>query len=256
MMEGILITMRNGRETVPQFDVIHLEVSGRCQLDCPYCYSKSGTELAVGEWQALVEELAPLTRQFTLGGGEPLLYDGLGVIVETIHRLGLPVSLTTNGLLLGAKGDLVSALDAVSVSYHGDLEVLREGLALLERMGIQRMVNFIMLDQDKPRFGAILEACKTFEAALVLLAPKHTADYDKAWFLARALAAPGIKVGLDGLAVGCCTAGRKFFTVASDGRFMQCSFVRRPWAIGEPAEAFGCLKEVSDEVGIPAEGSV
>jgi len=173
MMEAILITMRNGKRTMPKFDVIHLEVSGQCQLNCPYCYSESGTELAVGEWQSLMEELAPLTRQFTLGGGEPLLYDGLGDIVETIHRLGLPVSLTTNGLLLGAKGDLVSALDAVSVSYHGDLEVLREGLALLERMGIQRMVNFIMLDQDKPRFGAILEACKTFGAALVLLAPKH-----------------------------------------------------------------------------------
>jgi len=240
----------------PKFEVIHLEVSGRCQLNCPYCYSKSGTELAASEWQALVKKLAPLTKQFTLGGGEPLLYDGLGDIVETIHRLGLPVSLTTNGLLLSAKRDLVSALDAASVSYHGDLEVLREGLASLKRMGIQRMVNFIMLDRDKPRFGEVLEACKTFGAALVLLAPKHTANYDKAWFLARALAAPGVQVGLDGLAVGRCTAGRRFFTVASDGCFMQCSFVREPWAIGEPAKAFGCLKEANDEVGIPAESPV
>jgi len=225
----------------PKFEVIHLEVSGRCQLNCPHCYSRSGTELAVGEWQALVKELTPLTKQFTLGGGEPLLYDGLGDVVETIHRLGLPVSLTTNGLLLSAKRDLVSALDAVSVSYHGDLEVLREGLALLERMGVQRMVNFIMLDQDKPHFGKVLEICKTFGAALVLLAPKHTANYDTAWFLARALAAPGVQVGLDGLAVGRCAAGRRFFTVASDGRFLQCSFVREKWMIGEPVRPFGCL---------------
>jgi len=241
---------------MPKFDVIHLEVSGWCQLDCPYCYSKSRTELAVGEWQALVEELALLTKQFTLGGGEPLLYDGLGDIVETIHRLGLPVSLTTNGLLLSAKRGLISALDAVSVSYHGDLEVLREGLALLDRLGVQRMVNFIMLDQDKPHFGEVLKACKTFKAALVLLAPKHTADYDKAWFLARALETPGVQVGLDGLAVGRCTAGSRFFTVASDGSFMQCSFMRRPWAVGDPVEAFGCLKEVEDEMGIATESSV
>jgi len=226
----------------PKFEVIHLEVSGRCQLNCPYCYSRSGTEMPVCEWQALAEELAPLTKQFTLGGGEPLLYDGLGDIIETMHRLGLPVSLTTNGLLLSAKRDLVSVLDAVSISYHGDLEVLREGLALLERMDVQRMVNFIMLDQNKPSFGEILEACKAFKAALVLLAPKHTAEYDKAWFLARALAAPGVEVGLDGLAVGRCTAGRKFFTVASDGRFMQCSFVRKPWTIGGPVKTFGCLR--------------
>jgi len=246
----------SGRRNMPRFEVIHLEVSGRCQLNCPYCYSKSGTELAVSEWQALVEELAPLTKQFTLGGGEPLLYDDLGDIIETIHRLGLPVSLTTNGLLLSEKRDLVSALDAVSVSYHGDLGVLRKGLALLERMGVQRMVNLIMLDRDKPCFGEVLEACKIFKAALVLLAPKHTMDYDKAWFLARALATPGVQVGLDGLAVGRCTAGSKFFTVASDGRFMQCSFVRRPWAVGDPVEAFGCLKEVDHEVGIAAESSV
>jgi len=57
MMEGTLITMRNGKKTMPKFDVIHLEVSGRCQLNCPYCYSKSGTELAVGEWLALVKSL-------------------------------------------------------------------------------------------------------------------------------------------------------------------------------------------------------
>ena len=228
----------------PKFEVIHLEVSGRCQLNCPYCYSRSGAEMPVGEWQALVKELAPLTKQFTLGGGEPLLYDGLGDIVETIHRLGLPVSLTTNGLLLSEKRDLVSALDAVSISYHGDLEVLREGLALLERMGVQRMANFVMLDRDKPRFGAVLEACKTFGAALVLLAPKHTAEYDKAWFLARALAAPGVQVGLDGLAVGRCTAGNRFFTVASDGRFMQCSFVREPWAIGWPVKSFECVSKL------------
>jgi len=240
----------------PKFEVIHLEVSGRCQLDCPYCYSKTGPELAVSEWQALVKKLAPLTKQFTLGGGEPLLYEGLGDIIETIHRLGLPVSLTTNGLLLSAKRDLVSVLDAVSVSFHGDLEVLREGLALLERMGIQRMVNFIMLDQDKPYFGKVLNICRTSGAALVLLAPKHTVDYDKAWFVARALAASGVDVGLDGLAVGRCTAGRRFFTVASDGCFMQCSFVREPWAIGEPAKAFGCLKEMKNEVGITVEGSV
>jgi len=228
-----------------KFEAIHLEVSGRCQLNCPYCYSRSGAEMPVGEWQALVEELAPLARQLTLGGGEPLLYDGLGDIVETIHRLGLPVSLTTNGLLLNEKRDLVSVLDAVSVSYHGDPEVLREGLASLERMGVQRMANFVMLDRDKPRFGEVLEACETFGAALVLLAPKHTADYDKAWFLARALAAPGVQVGLDGLAVGRCTAGRRFFTVASDGRFMQCSFVREPWVIGDPVHEFGCCQEVA-----------
>ena len=229
---------------MPQFDVIHLEVSGRCQLNCPHCYSRSGTELAVGEWQALVKELAPLTKQFTLGGGEPLLYDGLGDIVETIHRLGLPVSLTTNGLLLNEKRDLVPILDAVSISYHGDLGVLCEGLASLERMGVQRMVNFVMLDRDKPRFGEILEACRTFKAALVLLAPKHTAEYDKAWFLARALAAPGVQVGLDGLAVGRCTAGRRFFTVASDGQFLQCSFVRGPWAIGWPVKSFECVSKL------------
>jgi len=102
-----------------------------------------------------------------------------------------------------------------------------------------------MLDRDKPSFGEILEACRTFKAALVLLAPKHTANYDKAWFLARALATPGVQVGLDGLALERCTAGRRFFTVASDGRFMQCSFVREPWVIGDPVRRFGCCQEVA-----------
>ena len=74
---------------------------------------------------------------------------------------------------------------------------------------------------------------------------KHTAENDKARFFARALATPGVQVGLDGLAVGRCTAGNRFFTVASDGRFMQCSFVREPWVIGDPVHEFGCCQEVA-----------
>ena len=165
------------------------------------------------------------------------------------------MSLTTNGFLLSETRDLVSALDAVSVSYHGDPGVLREGLALLERMGVQRMVNFVMLDRDKPRFGEVLEACKTFGGRARLARSKAHCGLRQGLVPCAGARGSG-RPGRFGRAGRAAPRGAGSSPWRAKERFLQCSFVRKPWAIGELAKAFGCLEEVKDEVGIPIKSAV
>lgn len=225
---------------------IHLELTTACQLNCSYCYAdKSGQELPVQAWLDVVHSCAPLTQQFTLGGGEPLLYRGLSPVIDAIHALGLPVSLTTNGLAVPKQMDTLQAVDLVSVSFHGDLAVVEQALASLASAGVPRSLNFLALDIYFPVFVRGVELAQRYGAALVLLAPKGVVATRLLDYFSQAYNAHrrGLKVGLDGLCFGQCHAGGGFFSINAQGRPMQCSFVREIWEPGGTVKSFGCLSK-------------
>lgn len=225
------------------FDAVHLEVSGKCQLSCPYCYVPPAGELSVSEWKEIIRETAPTTRQFTLGGGEPLLYGGTAELVNYIHELGLPVSLTTNGLLADVYGLLLSKVDMVSVSYHGDIGLLNQALSAIS--GVVKTANVIALKRYWEALPLVIQTCLAYDVGLVVLAPKYcdeSEDYTLP-FVKEAVAAKGLVMGVDGLCLHDCTAGERFYTISSEGRAMQCSFVRDEWRVGEPARELACLEK-------------
>lgn len=85
---------------------LELEFTRKCNLRCIYCYSAAGepekNELSVDEMKSVVEQARDLGAKkiILLGGGEPLVYDGLPDIVEYIYSLGLQQVLFTNGTLI------------------------------------------------------------------------------------------------------------------------------------------------------------
>ncbi len=109
------------------FDVVSLHFTRTCNLNCGICYRKNngngakplGNEFFIDA----VQHLAEITRQCSLGGGEPFLFP------EFVKRFsaqcsehGLVCNATTNGVPLASMSDamLRSALknvSMVSVSY-------------------------------------------------------------------------------------------------------------------------------------------
>ncbi|HTZ18136.1 MAG TPA: radical SAM protein [Dissulfurispiraceae bacterium] len=85
---------------------LELEFTRKCNLRCVYCYSSAGEsdegEMEIGEMKSVIAQAADLGARkiILLGGGEPLVYDGLGEIVEYISGLGLRQVLFTNGTLM------------------------------------------------------------------------------------------------------------------------------------------------------------
>lgn len=85
---------------------LELEFSKACNLKCIYCYAGAGNplkhELTLAEIKDVIDQAAELGAKkiILLGGGEPLMYEGLISVVEYIHKKGLEQNVFTNGMLL------------------------------------------------------------------------------------------------------------------------------------------------------------
>jgi len=99
-------------------ETVHLAITARCNQTCPGCYvpcTSSRTELSVSQWQAQIDQWAEMhVFQLAVGGGEPLLYEGLLDVLHYAQQRGIVPNLTTNGTLLDAA--TVHALEHVGVA--------------------------------------------------------------------------------------------------------------------------------------------
>ncbi|MBN2055331.1 radical SAM protein [bacterium] len=97
-------------------------ITNRCNRNCAYC-DKSvvvGEELTTLEMTAMVDQLAAAgTRFMTVTGGEPLLRDDLGVLLECCRRHGIRVNVNTNGDLLPERRELIGKAASFTLSLDG-----------------------------------------------------------------------------------------------------------------------------------------
>ena len=107
--------------------VAGVEITRRCNLACPHCYTAAGKELdgemTTAECKAILEALASLgTSLIGWTGGEPLLRDDLEDLAAHARALGMRSSVTTNGVLLDdprARSLEASGMTSVQVSIDG-----------------------------------------------------------------------------------------------------------------------------------------
>lgn len=102
----------------------YLEITNVCNLACSFCHGTCRRDryMTEAEFTAAAEKLRPHTEflYFHLMG-EPLLHPLLGRFLEIAHEMKFKVIITTNGVLLPEKGDLLlssPALHKVSISLH------------------------------------------------------------------------------------------------------------------------------------------
>ena len=138
---------------------LSIEVNNRCQKNCSFCYNGSHPH-GTTKWTPsdIVSFVVDCQNQgaeaVSLGGGEPLLFEGIFEIIQSLEGV-LFRSLTTNGLLLSKpeiyKSLLASQPDKVHISIHDvedkkevervidqvkrlDLDGIRSGINLLVRL--------------------------------------------------------------------------------------------------------------------------
>lgn len=101
---------------------VHLSVTNRCNALCSYCavpMSKT-PELATPELVALIDALAARgTVRVAFSGGEPLLRDDMGILVDRCADHGIWTALETNGDLYPGRADELARLDRLIVSLDG-----------------------------------------------------------------------------------------------------------------------------------------
>jgi len=104
-----------------------LVVNNRCNLRCKYCFgdyaNRKNNDYTTEELKFLIDELKKLgTKYLNIHGGETLLREDIGEIVDYIKSKGLYCCLITNGVLLPKKIDEIRNVDNITISLDGTRE--------------------------------------------------------------------------------------------------------------------------------------
>lgn len=102
--------------------IVSWALTTRCNLRCRYCnaWNVNGQELETRQIFSIIEELSGMgTRKLQLTGGEPLLREDIGEIVDFCNKKGIRVSINSNGLLVEKKIDSLQNLDLLCLSLDG-----------------------------------------------------------------------------------------------------------------------------------------
>lgn len=102
----------------------YIEITNICNLSCDFCpgTKRSTRSMSVEEFTSVAQKLRGTVKYLYLHVmGEPLLHENLTDFLDIARELGFRVCLTTNGTLLGNRGEKLlahRALHKVSVSLH------------------------------------------------------------------------------------------------------------------------------------------
>ena len=116
----------------PQLDKLDIELTERCNFGCVHCYINQSAgdqaikarEMSTAQVQAILDEAAALgALEVRFTGGEPLLREDFSEIYLHARRLGMRVTLFTNGSLVTPElADLfarVPPMQPIEISIYG-----------------------------------------------------------------------------------------------------------------------------------------
>ena len=128
---------------------LHLYLTNKCNLRCPYCYMFSGKE---NDNELSTEEVINLIRNYkniaygkriTLSGGEPSIRMDFDQIVKEASNIGLEVKILINGSLMTSEriANIAKYLNSVQISIDGFSE---ESNATIRGVGhFQKALNAV-----------------------------------------------------------------------------------------------------------------
>jgi len=220
----------------PPLRLLWLEITGRCQLECPFCYAESGPRgtdgsMTTSEWLTTIDQAAEVgvgLIQFI--GGEPTLHRDLGVMIESVLAHGVAVEVYSN--LLDVPDRVWELLKRPGVrlatSYHSDIAdehdriVGRKGaharteanIAMAVELGIPLRVNGVRVTPEQ-RVGAAEDRVRRLGVSVT--------RHDDLRGVGRG--ATGAPTGVDALC-GRCVDGS--LAIMTDGNAVPCVFARWP----------------------------
>ena len=244
---------------------IHIELTGRCPLDCPQCY-KAGerTDLPISFLLDVIRQAGEMqVFQIALGGGEPLVYPQLLSVIKEIRHHGMASSITTSGAGTGAElmiALMEAGLSHIQISLNGSSEKIhshsrngfehgQEALKVARKLGMSYGVNWVARMDNIDDFPVFAEFAKSYQAQnlnILRYKPSPNEEYrryalsaEKARLLEKMIRnIRGIRVKVDSAYsnlrcklnkqssfMSGCGAGRRFIALDSHGYYRPCSHV-------------------------------
>jgi MoaA/NifB/PqqE/SkfB family radical SAM enzyme len=102
--------------------IVSWAIAARCNFKCKYCnaWNLTGEELGTSLVLSIIEELSKMgNRKIQFTGGEPLLRDDIGQIVDFCKSKGIETSINSNGSLVAKRINELGNLGLLCLSLDG-----------------------------------------------------------------------------------------------------------------------------------------
>ncbi|MBN2482643.1 MAG: radical SAM protein [Candidatus Omnitrophica bacterium] len=119
-----LLRVKLLKKRVPLF--IGWDITHQCNCSCLYCdvMHHWSAQLSTEDILYIIDDLAALgLRHIHFGGGEPLLREDLGVIIEHCKNKNITLGILTNGILFAERLDWLKKVDLVKISLDGPASI-------------------------------------------------------------------------------------------------------------------------------------
>jgi MoaA/NifB/PqqE/SkfB family radical SAM enzyme len=156
---------------------VHWEAWSKCNLRCQFCYRMKSVPMPTPIAMKMISKVAEAgVRDFVFAGGDPLVRNDIGALVDHAKRSGLRVELQTNCEIIPSdlddwikKVDLFGfSIDGYLPSTHDEMRLKKGNQArviafieLVEKHGIKFVVRSLVSKKnysDVPKIGELL--CK------------------------------------------------------------------------------------------------
>jgi len=245
---------------------LHVELTGNCPLKCPQCYKGLGNpeSIDINFLLSVIKQAEEMqVFQIALGGGEPLIYPDIFLVVAEIARCGMASSITTSGYGLDTHvlDELIwHGLNHIQISLTGSCEEVnarsRDGygyaigaLELLKNSYISYGVNWVARRDnidDLPKFIEAMKAYNVNNINILRYKPSANELYadncltaQNMDFLAKTIKnTSGVRLKTDSAFANLlchlnqrtsfmsgCGAGRRFLALDAGGFYRPCSHV-------------------------------
>ncbi len=101
-------------------------ITYRCNLNCNYCSRNTRTEseLPTGQVMDIMRSFRKRGALYwSLNGGEPLMRDDIGKLVDHARDLGMYLTIATNGTMVKSRIEEIKRADLVNISIDGTREI-------------------------------------------------------------------------------------------------------------------------------------
>lgn len=154
-------------------------ITDRCNAACKYCYLKyyqrGIPEPTTTQIFKVVDELKKMgNRRISLAGGEPLVRQDIGEVINYIKERGIDCVVNTNGILVPAKINELKKVDVLCISLDGpaDIHDLYRGVGSYDKAfaaitaarekGIAVNTNTVLNQSNLSSIKFILELAKQY----------------------------------------------------------------------------------------------
>ena len=156
-------------------------ITERCNLACLYCarHESGGQELSTDEVKSVMSSFRKAGTLFwAFNGGEALVRDDIGDLVNFAKSLGLFVSISSNGVLLVRKYSEIRNADLINITLEGPKDVhdemrsgsydrMCEGIEVLAGNGMRFTFTTPINNRNIDHLGFILDFAGRFQTKVV-----------------------------------------------------------------------------------------